>query len=100
MTGGAVCDQITLALLRRANVIPQQSQNVALDFSRAHKPNRRDAQSLLVDLAAQSHRTRISPTHNLMIRPRCHIKVRTPVTLSQPRPASRSAGVLAGCREG
>ncbi len=55
--------KISFALIRGADVAQQQRQNVSLHRPGAHDPHRRNAESFLVDLTAQTHRSGISPTH-------------------------------------
>ncbi len=76
MTSCNLRAQVALALLRGADVVQQQCQDVALDFAGAHDLNRRDAQPFLIDLAAESHGTGVCTAHVSVVGARSHIKVR------------------------
>src|SRR5205085_10927489 len=76
--------QIAFALVRCADVIQEQGQNVTIDFACTHDPNRRNAQPFLIDLATQAHRSGISPTYIRMMCPRSRVEIRRNSTPLRP----------------
>ena len=74
----ARCDlraQIAFALLGSAYVVQQQGEHVAIHYACTHDLHGRDTESLLIDFAAESHRSCICAAHVSMMRPRCYVEV-------------------------
>ena len=76
VTSGDLCAEIPFALVRSANVIEQQRENITIHFSGSHDGHWRNPQSFLVNFAAKPHGSRIRATDISVVGPRCNIEVR------------------------
>ena len=76
MAGRNLRSQVAFALFRCSHVVQQQVQNISLHLSAAHDLHWGNSQTLLVDLAAKTHRARIRSSNISMVRTRGYIKIR------------------------
>ena len=75
MTGGHLRAQVALPFFRRAHVIEQHPEKVAIRRPGAHQFHRRNARAFLVDLAAETHRSRISSPDVSVVGARSDVKI-------------------------
>src|SRR5438128_825947 len=87
MASGDLRAQVTLALSRRADIIQQQRQNIALHYAVGHQLHRRDANAFLIDLFAESHRPGVSSADVGMMGARGDVEIRATCL----RPALRTS---------
>src|SRR5277367_2428886 len=83
MTGGDLSAQIALAFLRCTDVAQEQRKDIRLHFPRAHDFYRRNAESLLIDLATKTHRTRIGTPDVCVVGTRSDVKAGSLILRSQ-----------------